>query len=112
MDTIVLILIGLSLLAFGLRIWAPAQYLAVGWLVEAGVRAAEQRYKETAGQVDRRALARHQIRRVLMWLFRIDLDKDKYKELRQLTEWLIDAAITRLPKTHTDTEDPAQGGVS
>lgn len=104
MDTILLILIGLSLLAFGLRIWAPAQYLAVGWLVEAGVRAAEQRYKETAGQVDRRKLAKEQIRTVMKW---IGINPDKYNAH---IDWLIDAAITRLPKTHT--EDPAAGGVS
>lgn len=103
---ILLTLIGLMLLAFGLKIYAPAQYLVIGWLVEAMVRAAEQRYKETAGQIDRRKLAREQIRAVLKW---IGINADKYNDL---IEWLIDAAITRLPKTHTATEDPAESGVS
>lgn len=106
MDTILLTLIGLSLLAFGLKIYAPAQYLVVGWLVEAMVRAAEQRYKETEGKIDRRKLAREQIRGVLKW---IGINPDKWNAH---IDWLIDAAITRLPKTPKFDEDPAAGEVS
>ncbi len=101
MDMILLILIGLTILLFGLRIYAPAQYIAFGWLVEAAVRAAEQRYKETEGQVDRRKLAKEQIRGVLKYC---GINPDKWNDK---IDWLIDAAITRLPKTPKFDEDPA-----
>lgn len=106
MDMILLILIGLSLLAFGLKIYAPAQYLIFGWLIEAAVRAAEQRYKETKGEVNRRELAREQIRSVLKYL---KINPDKWNAH---IDWLIDAAITRLPKTPKFDEDAATGEIA
>lgn len=102
MDIYLLIFLIGSVLIAALKAYRPALYLVVGWFVEAGVRAAEQKYKETSGKVDRRKLAREQIRGVLKW---IGINPDKWNAH---IDWLIDAAITRLPKTHTDTEDPAR----
>lgn len=101
MDMILLTLIALSILAFGLKVYAPAQYIAFGWLVEAAVRAAEQRYKESGQTVKRRELAKEQIRSVLRY---VGINPDKWNAQ---IDWMIDAAITRLPKTHTATDDPA-----
>lgn len=106
MDMILMAFLVLTVLVFGFKLFLPAQYLAFGWLAEIAVRAAEQRYKETAGKIDRRKLAREQIRGVLM---RCKIDPDKYNDM---IEWLLDAAITRLPKTPTFDEDPAESGVS
>lgn len=105
MDMILTTFLILTVLAVVLKTYKPALYLAVGWLIEAMVRAAEQKYKETSGKIDRRKLAKEQIRTVLKF---VGIDPDKWNDH---IDWLIDAAITRLPKTPTFDEDPAASGV-
>lgn len=106
MDLTLLIIILGSIIGVVLKTYRPALYLTVGWFVEAMVRAAEQEYKESKGKVNRRALAKEQIRTVLKW---IGVNPDKWNAQ---IDWLMNAAITRLPKTPKfDTEDPAISGV-
>ncbi len=101
MDITLLIFICASIIAVAVKTFRPALYLAVGWFIEAMVRSAEQQYKETSGRIDRRKVANEQIRAVLKW---VGINPDKWNAH---IDWLMDAAITRLPKTHTSTDDSA-----
>lgn len=107
MDGTLLYFIIVVVFATLLKLYRPALYLIVGRYVEDMVRSAEQQYKETKGKIDRRKLAKEQIRGVLKW---VGMNPDKWNAL---IDWLMDAAITRLPKTPKfDSEDPAESGVS
>lgn len=73
----------------------PALLGTVTLVVEQAVRFAEQMYKAN-DSTDRKALARHKVEQ-LMW----DMGIDPGAWDEQI-EWLIEAAVTKLPKTHME----------